>query len=387
MSIQKHFQMQRDNVKFLLDLIPSLWCICLLTMITLSFSPLARATAPVDEIYSIISTKALQPHASVESLKLDANHLEEWLKVMDPYARYIPPATLRPEKKPLHLGVEIFKYKSIPWIQTVPDGPAYLAGLPEVSTLLTIDYRNVQGYNLSQISTLLDEAMQKDTVIIMVADKPEGIGKNYTIKPVINTNKIRTITWRRIDNYIVMHISQFLTRYTATELSAIYNVLVDQETKVILDLRGCTGGDLYEALEVAGMFIPANQPLVNTYDRNGTATYYRSMSGQKLKSPIGVLIDNRTASAAEILAGTLQFYHLSRVVGDQSYGKCLSMTFVPLSNGGELWFTSRAIRFPDNSSCTGKGIKPDIKIPDISVIKLPNIMEKAFSARRARLNN
>jgi len=102
---------------------------------------------------------------------------------------------------------------------------------------------------------------------------------------------------------------------------------------------------------------------------------YRAPQGPKLPSPTGLLIDHRTASAAEILAGILQHYHASLLIGEPSFGKCVSQKLFPLSNGGGLWLTTLGITFPNNHSCTGEGLQSDISYPDISLTQGSEIIK------------
>jgi carboxyl-terminal processing protease len=349
----------------------------LTVMISLLFMTLyVYASPPVDEISAIMSAKALRLPSHESLAALGDKNLDKRLLAIDPYARYIHPTSSSEDlfSRSVQLGIEIFVHKSRIWIQPIPGGPGDQAGLPEIGILITINGRKVHDYDLNLISALLDKAVRKNQVILNVSRSQSCKGKDYRINPVVYETP--TITWRSKGNDVVVRIREFVTHYTAPVFPSRFTTLAWPGTRVVLDLRGCPGGDLYEALEIAGMFVPAGLPLARTYDRNGKVRVYKSPIGQKLKSPNWVLIDNKTASAAEILSGILQYYHLSKVAGEQSYGKCLSQTIFPLSDGGVLWLTTLDVRFPDNGSCTGSGVKPDITYPDISVASMTEIFRK-----------
>ena len=332
-----------------------------------------HAAPPVSEIYTIMSEKALRLPSRASLAALNDKNLETSLLAIDPYARYVPPISpLKNSSLSVQIGIKIFVHESQLWIQPILGGAADRIGLPEIGILRAINGKKVQGYNLERISVLLDKAVRKSLVTLTVSSSLSSKGKDYHVMPA--NYQPPSITWRRIGDDIVMRIIEFVAHYTATGLSARFATLVKPETQIILDLRGCSGGDLYEAIEIAGLFVPSGLPLASTYDRNGIVEMYQSPLGQKLKSPKLILIDNRTASAAEILAGILQYHHLASVVGEQSYGKCLSQTLFPLSDGGGLWLTTLDVRFPDKRSCTGSGVKPDIPYSDISITKTNNIM-------------
>ena len=363
--------MLRSNIDFFPWRWPIMSPMIMISLLIMTVS--VHAAPPINEIYTIMSQKALRLPSPASLVALSDKNLNQRLLAIDPYARYVPPTSpLKNSSLSVQIGIEIFVHKSQLWIQPVLGGPADRVGLPEIGILRAVNGRNIQGYHLDRISALLDKAVRKSPVILTVSSSIISEGKDYSIMPT--TYQSPSITWRRIGNDIVMRIIEFVAHYTATGLSARFTTLVNPKTQVFLDLRGCSGGDLYEAIEIAGLFVPSGFPLASTYDRNGIVKIYHSPLGQKLKSPNLVLIDNRTASAAEILAGILQYHHLASVVGEQSYGKCSSQTLFPLSDGGGLWLTTLDIRFPDKRSCTGSGIKPDIPYSDISITKMDDII-------------
>lgn len=334
----------------------------------------AFAAPPVDEIRKIVAQKSLWPQSSESLAALDIRHLEAALLAIDAYARYVP-STLSGDSSPsVHLGIEAFVYKSRLWIRPDQGGPADQAGIPEIGELKAINGKTIQGDDLAKVSALLDKAVRETQVNLTISARSGRKGKAYRVTPAVYQSS--SITWRRVGADIVIRITEFVSHDTAPRLSAILTTLDRPGTRFVVDLRGCSGGDLYEALEIAGMFVPFGLPLASTYDRSGVVQTYQAPSGRKPTNPVWLLIDHRTASSAEILAGILQHHHLARVIGERSYGKCVSQTLVPLSDGGGLWLTTLGVNFPDKTSCNGKGIIPDTSYPDISIAKLANIIEK-----------
>lgn len=352
------------------------WAILLLlAIISLTlFVSVAQADPSIDELRSIIAKKALRPPPAKLLAALDAKHLAKGLLAIDPYARYVPPPFYSGNSSSaFHLGMEVFAYKSRLWIRSDPDGPADQAGIPEIGLLLAINNINVENDNLPKISSVLDRAVRENRVMLTVSSPSDSKGKTYKIMPV--PYQPSSITWNRIGNDIIVSIRDFVSHDTAPSLSALYTTLVRPGTRFVIDLRGCSGGDFYESLDVAGLFVSAGRRLASTYNRTGVVQTYRAPQGKKLSNPVWLLIDGRTVSAAEIFVGILQYYKLAHVVGEQSFGKFVSQTIFPLSEGGEFWLTTLAIRLPDNISREGKGVKPDIHYPDISVTKVADIIK------------
>ena len=351
------------------------WPVTLTAMALMLFTVPGLAASRIDEIRTIVVQKGLQAPTPKALEALNENNLDAGLQAMDLYARYVPPAHLTDNAShSVHLGAEFFVHNSRAWVRPDPGGPADKAGVPEIGELRAINGKRMDGGGLATISSVLDKAIQSDFVGIIVAKRPGGRSKRYKVKPA--AYQLPSITWRRVGTVLVLHINEFVAHDTAPGLSARLKALVRPGDRVVFDLRGCPGGDLYEALEIAGMFVPAGRPLVLTNDRSNKIQTFRSPRGKKQQSPFLLLIDSRTASAAEILVGILQYHGLAHVVGERSYGKCVSQTLFPLSDRGGLWLTTLAVNFPNNMSCNGAGIAPDILFPDISVTKTENIVNK-----------
>ncbi len=330
-----------------------------------------ETVVPISEIQKIIVQNALYPLATESLTLLNKDNLAEGLRSFDSYARYIPPPLASKKvSSSLHLGLDLFLYKSRIWVTPEPGGPASQYGIPEVGELRGINDRLITN-NLEQTSTLIDEAINDNRVILDIFD---GQDKKYSVKP--EAFKTSSVTTRTIGQDVFIRISDFISHGTAPFFSGLHKTIDKSGSNIIIDLRGCPGGDLFEALEIAGMFVPAGLPLLTTYNRTGKIHSYISPTGKKLSAPLYILIDNRTASSAEILAGILKSHAITRIVGEKSYGKCESQTVFNLSNGGTLWLTTLSIQFADGTSCTHTGVKPDIIYPDISIARSASIKNK-----------
>lgn len=341
------------------------------------FTVRVDAAPPVEEIRTIMAKRALaSPSPSVLST-LNSKNLGSGLRAIDPYARYMPSAPVSGKSsESLYLGLEIFAYNSRIWLRPDPDGSAAQAGIPEISELLAINGKKL-GADLEQTASRIDTAIRLGDVTLTVSEQSGRNEKSYRIRP--GSNQPASFNCRRSGGDMVVRINEFVSHDTAPGLSASLTTLLRPGDRIVLDLRGCAGGDLFEALEIAGMFVPAGLPLASTYDRARTVRTYRSPAGKKLRKPFLILIDRRTASAAEILAGILQYHHLGHIVGERSYGKCVSQTLVPLSDGGELWLTTLGINLPNATSCVGRGLEPDRAYANVSVAQVNEIIKSISS--------
>jgi carboxyl-terminal processing protease len=354
---------------------PNLFLLFIFLVLSTCSEPLFAGSnqpvAPIPEIRKIIAEKALHPPSAESLALLSMDHLADKLRSIDSHARYIPPA-VSIQRSSLRIGLDIFAYKSRIWVMPEPGGPASQLGFPEIGELRGVNTMRITN-NLEQVSAIIDTAIKNNNVVLDVYDMSDGQGKKFTIKPA--AYKTASVTTTKIGKYVFIRISDFVSHETAPFFSGLYKTIDTSGAGIIIDVRGCPGGDLYEALEIAGMFVPAGLPLVTTYDRTGKVHSYVSPPGLKLSRPVCILMDNRTASAAEILAGILKSKSITRLVGEQSYGKCESQTIFNLSDGGELWLTTLSIHFSDDTSCTLNGVKPDVIYPDISIARFANIKD------------
>lgn len=334
-------------------------------------------TAPaVVELRTIIKQRCLWSPSSESMEALILDDLNVTLKNIDPYARYVPAVSLSTAPaQQSSLGIEVFSYKSEFWIRPDFKGQADRAGVPEISRLLAINHKEIAGLELAQVSTLLDLAVKKQQVDITLSNCSSVKRKSYKIHPTDSPSA--SLVWKRAGNFVIIRVKEFVSHDTAPKFAALYTTVVKNKLKVVIDLRGCAGGDLYEAVEIAGMFVSSGLLLATTHDRAGMKQTYRAQSGEKLPHPFLLLLDHRTASAAEVLAAILKYYKITLLVGVQSVGKCVSQEIIPLSSGGDLWLTTLEIRFPDGMTCIkGQGLDPDIVYPEVAVTKLSDIIRK-----------
>jgi len=186
----------------------------------------------------------------------------------------------------------------------------------------------------------------------------------------------------------VIRIRQFQSGLTRSALRATMEFLLQRRPPgpgtgpkpFVLDLRDATGGDLYEALDTASMFLAPATLLGTMVDRAGNRRKFVSPAGEKKTMPLVLIIGPDTASAAEIFAGALQQNNRAVLVGEQSYGKCSSQTDVHLSDGSVLRFTNSEVLLPDGSSCSGQGLTPDHEIPGTAFLSLPELVSRACAA-------
>ncbi|MEZ4311754.1 MAG: S41 family peptidase [Polyangiaceae bacterium] len=133
---------------------------------------------------------------------------------------------------------------------------------------------------------------------------------------------------------------------------------------LVLDLRGCPGGDLHAALDLAGDFLPEGAVLATLTDGDGDDTVVRSRSERPLELPLAILVDRRTASAAEAFAGCLKAHGRAVVLGERTYGKGVVQQIVAdASAPGARFATTAVVTLPGGLGLQGAGVEPDVSVP------------------------
>lgn len=179
-----------------------------------------------------------------------------------------------------------------------------------------------------------------------------------------------------------------LTEFTPDAGKEVKNALVTLKEKgakyMILDLRGNPGGLLMESVNICNLFIPKGKKVVDTKGKveNSNITYETLNTPIDLDIPVVVLINRGSASASEIVAGTLQDYDRAVILGERSYGKGLVQIPRPLSYNSQVKITTAKYYTP-----TGRCIQVldySHRREDGSVASIPDSLKKEFLTSRGR---
>lgn len=179
-----------------------------------------------------------------------------------------------------------------------------------------------------------------------------------------------------------------LTEFTVDAGKEVKSAVVALKEKgakhIILDLRGNPGGLLHEAVNICNIFLPKGKKVVDTKGKvsENNITYETLNSPVDLDIPVGVIINRGSASASEIVAGTLQDYDRAVIFGEKSYGKGLVQIPRPLSYNSQVKITTAKYYTP-----TGRCIQVldySHRREDGSAGSIPDSVKKEFSTTRGR---
>jgi carboxyl-terminal processing protease len=230
------------------------------------------------------------------------------------------------------------------WITVVaplPETPAERAGIQTGDQIIAVNGKSTEGWkNDEAVKALRGEAGSKVTILVRRAGIPEPISYTLTRANI----HIRSVPQGTLFGEGIGYISlNPVSETSAEELAGEIKAMKAKGMKsMILDLRLNPGGLLDQGVEVADLFLDNRQEIVSTRGRaRGSTKQYHDDARQAWPDlPIVVLVNDGTASAAEIIAGALQDHDRAVVVGTPTFGKGLVQTLFPLGEGVALKLTT-----------------------------------------------
>jgi len=289
---------------------------------------------------------------------------DELFNHLDPYSRYTPPAEAAADRMRRSgratLGLRVAVRSGGFVIAAVQsDGPAALAGVRAGERVTAIDGQSVQGATLMAVNALLAGPEYSRVAITLRAH--DGHTRVVTLERA--TLPPETVTATTHDNILVLQVSSF-ARTTASRIAQELIRALDADRQpegVVIDLRGNRGGLLRQAVAAAAM-LQQDGIVATTSGRDPEAAHEFRADGRDLAGglPVVVVVDGRTASAAEILAAALADQRRAVVVGSSTLGKGLVQTIAELPDGGELLVTWSRVLAPRGWPIQALGVLPQV---------------------------
>ena len=238
----------------------------------------------------------------------------------------------------------------------VPTSPAEFANLQEGDLIQSVDGQTTQNKSLDTVAKLLS-GKPNTTAILSVNRSEETL--TFSVKRTeLRSNPVQL---KKLKNDIVLiSISEF-TRGTARSMRSALAASGAERSGVILDLRGNPGGLLVEATDVAGAFLNGGT-IVEFFMPGKSPEIFNATGDGDSKTPLVVLIDRGTASAAEIVAAALQDRNRAVIVGERTFGKAAVQDLTELSNGAAIELTIGYYLTPNGKRLEGQGLDPDILV-------------------------
>ena len=289
--------------------------------------------------------------------KLVQTGVDEMCNSLDPYTDYITEenmADYRTQTTGRYGGIGAIIGTRGDWV-TITDPyegfPAARAGLRAGDKIMTIDGKNAKKLTSDEVSHMLKGKAGTNVVVKIARMGADGSEKESEVTLTREEIKIKNVPYFGTVNKDIGYIrlSGFTEKASTEVRNALNTLLVKNKVKgVIFDLRGNPGGLLNEAINVSNVFVDKNVEIVSTRgkteDQNKQYTTLNDPVDTKV--PIAVLVDGGSASAAEIVTGSLQDLDRAVVIGQRTYGKGLVQSTHSLPYNAKLKITTAKYYIP-----------------------------------------
>ena len=362
--------------------------ICLLSFVLLAvrFQDVRAANDEDDNGYSQISVfaKALQliRQDYVDGSKTGYHDLitaamKGMLFSLDPHSQFMDPNDFRDMQDDTRsrfngLGVEVSIKNGLPTVvSAMEDTPAAKAGILSGDQILKINGASTERMELQDAVNVLRGPPGRKVTLTLMRPSTKEI-KEYTLERVeIKVQSVKAA--RLLDQELTgpfkiayVRLIQF-NEPTADELAKALDDLQKQGMQaLILDLRNNPGGLLNSAVDVCAQFLPPNTKVVSTQGRVASQQRDYATSGatkERPHFPMALLVNEGSASGAEIVAGALKDLRRAILVGETTFGKGSVQNVLQLPDGSALRITTAKYYTPGKEVIHGKGVTPNIRVP------------------------
>jgi carboxyl-terminal processing protease len=327
---------------------------------------------------------------TIQPVKLTQTAIDAMLNSMDPYTVYIPANNLG-EFNLLTRGEyggigAVIQQQGNYVVVTEPykGFPAQKAGMRAGDKIVNIDGKSAKDMSASDVSNLL-KGNPGTKIVITV----RHYGDSTDTKLTLTREKIRipNVPYYGVVGGDIGYIS--LTQFSPNAANDVRNAFLDLKNKyhikgVILDLRNNGGGLLNEAVNIANIFVKKGNVIVTTKGKLAANSEVHKTTGQvtDAKIPLAILVNQNTASASEIVSGSMQDLDRGVIIGQKTFGKGLVQNIVPIPYGGEMKVTIAKYYIPSGRCIQKIDYFKRNKNGDPTLV--PNSQIRAFKTRDGR---
>ena len=296
---------------------------------------------------------------------LITNFFDELFNHLDPYSRYVPPGAADLDRArrsgSAGAGLVVVKAGGDFVVQSVnTDGPGADAGIVAGDRILAVDDLPTRGADLAAVLARI--AGLEGTGVSITLRGRNGRTRTVEVERAMVTPE--TVFAQRGGDALTVRIAAFsqdTDQRLARELDRFMATRTQRPRGVVIDLRGNRGGLLRQAVTATDLILDTGL-VAATAGRNPNATHeWRAGARDVINgAPVVVLVDGRSASAAEIMAAALADQGRAVVVGSSTLGKGLVQTLTTLPDGGELFVTWSRVLAPSGWPIQGLGVLPQV---------------------------
>ncbi|MFA7073771.1 MAG: S41 family peptidase [Endomicrobiaceae bacterium] len=354
------------------------------------FSAYAKSDETYDDLRMMLDVMEIIDNNYVETTKpkdLVIGAINGVVRTLDPYSQFMDERAYKEMKTETQgsyggVGLRIMMQDGILTVLTpMPDTPAYYAGILPEDKIIKIDEQSTENMSSDEAVKLM-RGNPGTTVALTVSRNKAKEELVFKIKRKMI--KIETVKKMMLEGDIgYIRLSEFNAQ-SAEDVAKMLKELSKEKMKaLIFDLRNNPGGLLESSVNICELFIKEDSIVVSTKGRDKALDqhYYTKKKPLFPDIPLIILINKGSASASEIVTGTMQDYKRALVIGGNSFGKGSVQTIIPLSDGNALRLTIAKYYLPSGRTIVKQNLKKGIKsgiTPDIFIEVSPETEGKLY---------
>jgi len=258
------------------------------------------------------------------------------------------------------IGVLVTEDKdgTIQIVNVFSNSPAKEAGILKGDIIAGVDNLDITGMDLNQVVGYI-KGKEGTSVELQIQRDGEADLLNITVER--RQVSVDTVEYRMLEDGIgYIQLVQFDDVSLDQMTAAIEDLKSQGMEKLILDLRDNPGGLLTSVVDIADLFLPEAN-IFYMEDKSGSRTDYNATDDQLFDGELVVLVNENSASASEVLAGTLKDNGRAQLVGATTFGKGIVQTFYSLSDGSGVKLTTAHYFTPNGTDIHGVGVTPNVE--------------------------
>ncbi|MBE9468237.1 MAG: S41 family peptidase [Bacteroidetes bacterium] len=344
----------------------------------------------LDIYYTLFRELNLYYVDEIDPGEIIKNSIDEMLKSLDPYTVFIPESKIEDFKfmtTGQYGGVGAMIRKSGDYVlisEPYENSPIHKAGIEAGDIITKIEGKSTKGKSTKDISELLKG--QPNTHVKLTI-KRKGIDKSFNKSITREKIKIKSVPYYGMLNDSIGYVK--LNVFTDKSSKDVKNAILDLKEKqhakaFVFDLRNNPGGLLHEAVKICNLFVDKGQTIVTTKGKvkQWNKTYKATNQPIDTKTPLAIIVNRGSASASEIVSGTMQDLDRAVIIGQRTYGKGLVQTTRSLSYNSKLKVTTAKYYIP-SGRCI-QALDYSHRNEDGSVGKIPDTLITKFSTNNGR---
>jgi carboxyl-terminal processing protease len=317
------------------------------------------------EAWDMVTDTYVDPE-KLDNEKLSQGSVKGLLDALDdPFSYYVDPEMYELEMSSFSgkyqgIGAYVGLKDDLPTIITPLEGsPAEEAGLKAGDKILEVDGKSTIDRNLNEVVLWIQGPEGTPVTLQIISEDDEEPREVVLVRREITLQSVRSEVK---DNIALIRISTLMKTTGGDLKSALKDVINDGVDGIVLDLRNNPGGLLTTAVDVSAQFLNGGV-VVNVIDNEGhNSPLAAGRGGLATQIPMVVLVNEGSASGAEVIAGALQDYGRAKLAGTKTYGKGSVQTVRTLEDGSALHITTAHWFTPLGNPINGEGLTPDFEL-------------------------